>query len=87
MNIITVVAIVSCVCSLSVLTIFAMKQNKRSTQSIIFSVVGILFGIVALAIARPREPIQYGIDYLGVIVTILALLATFNISLKIQYMA
>lgn len=83
MNIITVVAIVSCVCSLSVLTILAVKQNKRSTLSIIFSVVGILSGIVALAIARPREPIQYGIDYLGIIVAILALLATLLLGMQL----
>lgn len=83
MNIITVVAIVSCVCSLSVLTLLAMKQNKRSTLSVIFSVVGVLSGIVALAIANPRDPVQFGIDYLGIIVAILALLATLLLGMQL----
>ena len=83
MNIITIVAIVSCVCSLFVLTVLAMRQNKRSTLPIILSVVGVLSGIVALAIANPRDPVQFGIDYLGIIVAILALLAALLLGMQL----
>ena len=83
MNIITIVAIVSCVCSLFVLTVLAMRQNKRSTLPIILSVVGVLSGIVALAIANPRDPVHFGIDYLGIIVAILALLATLLLGMQL----
>lgn len=83
MNIITIVAIVSCVCSLFVLTVLAMRHNKRSTLPIILSVVGVLSGIVALAIANPRDPVQFGIDYLGIIVAILALLAALLLGMQL----
>lgn len=76
-------AIVSCVCSLFVLTVLAMRQNKRSTLPIILSVVGVLSGIVALAIANPRDPVQFGIDYLGIIVAILALLAALLLGMQL----
>lgn len=83
MNILTILAIVSCACSLCVLTVLAMKQNKRNTLTVLFSVVGILSGFVALSIANPREPVQLGLDYLGIIVAILALLATLLLGMQL----
>lgn len=78
------VVFVSCICSLAAISLMAAKK-KRHSVVIIFGVMGIVTGFIGLAISSPRNTLTSGLDYLGIIVAILALLCTLLLGMQLYH--
>lgn len=63
-------------CSLILGLIALLNVNKNRAIQTIMSLVAIITSFIAIAIACPRSGINLGIDYLGIIVAILGIMAT-----------
>ena len=73
----------SCLTSLATISLLALRKSKFHSMTVMFSIVGIITGFIALTFAVPRDPTQLAIDYLGVIVSILAIFATLLLGMQL----
>ena len=80
-----ILSIIACVVSLIAFAIMLMAKSKKNAISIVFSAIGLIIGFVALAISEPRDVEGMGIDYLGVIVAILAIIATLLLAMQLYH--
>ena len=78
-------AVFSCLFSLIALSIAILRKNKRESYATVFSVIGILSGFIAISIAAPRDMSKLGIDYLGIIVALLAAFATLLLGMQLYH--
>lgn len=78
-------SIVACIASLVALAIMLMAKNKKNAISIVFSGIGLITGFVALSISVPRDVEGMDIDYLGIIVAILAAIATLLLAMQLYH--
>ena len=74
---------VSCLASLANISLLALRKSKFNSLNVILGIVGIITSFIALAFAVPRDPAQLSIDYLGVIVSILAIFATLLLGMQL----
>jgi len=80
-----VLAIIACLCSLYAISLLALKNNKKAPISFPFSIIGIITGILALAISAPRDVRLLNVDYIGIIVTILAGITTLLLGFQLYH--
>ena len=76
---------ISCIASLTALSIVVLKKSKSNAISLLLSVVGIITGFMSLALAVPRDTTQLGVDYLGLIVAVLAVFATLLLGMQLYH--
>ena len=75
----------SCLASLTAISIVVLKTSKSNAISLVLSTVGIITGFTALALAAPRDYSQIGVDYLGIIVAVLAVFATLLLGMQLHH--
>lgn len=80
-----IIVAISCLASLTAMSIVVMKKSKSNAISLILSAVGIITGFIALALAAPRDDSQFGVDYLGIIVAVLAVFATLLLGMQLYH--
>lgn len=80
-----ILSLISCISSLTAITILALSKSKRNSVAIIFSIIGIIISFIAIAVSAPRDPILHEFDYLGFIVSILAVFATLLLGLQLYH--
>jgi TctA family transporter len=76
---------ISCLASLTVMSIAVLKKSKSNAITLVLSVVGIITGFIALALAAPRDYSRQGVDYLGFIVAVLAVFATLLLGMQLYH--
>lgn len=76
---------ISCLASLTALSVVVLKKSKSNAITLVLSVVGVITGFIALALAAPRDTAQLGVDYLGLIVAILAVFATLLLGMQLYH--
>ena len=80
-----VFALLACFLSLIALIQTAVRNIKRDALTIVLSSIGLISGFLALAISSPRDISQLGIDYLGIIVAILAAFSTLLLGMQLYH--
>ena len=76
--------ILSCLSSLSTISLLALRKNKFNSLPVILSIIGLITGFIALALASPRDSSQLlSVDYLGIIVSILGIFATLLLGMQL----
>lgn len=76
---------ISCLVSLTALSVVVLKKSKSNAIALVLSAVGIITGFIALAVAAPRDCSQLGVDYLGLIVAVLAVFATLLLGMQLYH--
>jgi TctA family transporter len=76
---------ISCLASLTALSIAVLKKSRSNAITLVLSVVGIITGFIALALAAPRDYSRQGVDYLGFIVAVLAVFATLLLGMQLYH--
>lgn len=74
-----------CLASLTALSVVVLKKRKSSAITLMMSAVGIITGFIALAVAAPRDTALLGVDYLGLIVAVLAVFATLLLGMQLYH--
>lgn len=74
---------IACLSSIIAFSVMALRKSKGNSLSVVFSVLGLVAGFVALSLSAPRNSDQLGFDYLGIIVAILAIFATLLLGLQL----
>lgn len=69
--------------SLLALILTVIRNNRRDYLAIVPSTMGLICGFIALAVAAPRDVPNLGLDYLGIIVAILAALITMLVGMQL----
>lgn len=63
----------------------ALRNSKGSALVTILSAIGIVSGMIALALSSPRDmSTSLGLDYLGIIVAILGIITTLLLGLQFK---
>lgn len=76
---------ISCFTSLTAMSIVVLKKSKSNAITLVLGAVGIITGFIALALATPRDYSQFGVDYLGIIVAVLAVFATLLLGMQLYH--
>lgn len=80
-----IIVCIACLSSLIVLSVLALRKSKSNTIAVVFSAIGIITGFIALSLSSPRDLSGLCPDYLGFIVTIIAVLTTLLVGMQLYH--
>ena len=86
MVLLIVMVLIACIFSFTSIAMLALRNSKGSALVTILSAIGIVSGMIALALSSPRDmSTSLGLDYLGIIVAILGIITTLLLGLQLYH--